>query len=160
MKIEQIPIESLTSDPSNARKHNQKNLEAIKGSLKKFGQQKPIVISHENIVIAGNGTLAAAISLGWKSIDAVKTDLKGSDLTAFGIADNRTSELAEWDDAELAKMLDALKAEDFDISIVGFCGEDLAALKFNPDFKPSSADQQGKLDQKEKHVCPKCSYEF
>lgn len=60
MKTELISIVDLQLDPHNSRKHPDKNLAAIKGSLSKFGQQKPIVIDKNNVVIAGNGTLQAA----------------------------------------------------------------------------------------------------
>lgn len=60
-----------------------KNIEAIKGSLAKFGQQKPIVVNKDNVVVAGNGTLEAARQLGWKEINVVRTNLTGAELTAF-----------------------------------------------------------------------------
>ena len=126
MKIEKVSIDKLLLDPANARKHGKKNLDSIKGSLAKFGQQKPIVVNAANVIVAGNGTLQAAKELGWKDINIVRTDLKGSDITAFGIADNRTSELAEWDDEVLQELLDGLKAEDFDLSAIGFDDEDFA----------------------------------
>ncbi len=68
IKLELINIEDLTLDPNNARKHNKKNLEAIAKSLQQFGQRKPIVITQDNVVVAGNGTLEAAKSIGWKGI--------------------------------------------------------------------------------------------
>ena len=120
MKIEKVSIDKLLLDPANARKHGKKNLDSIKGSLAKFGQQKPIVVNADNVIVAGNGTLQAAKELGWKDINIVRTDLKGSDITAFGIADNRTSELAEWDDDVLKELLEGLKAEDFDLSAIVF----------------------------------------
>lgn len=129
MKIEKIAIDKLLLDPANARKHGQKNLDSIKGSLAKFGQQKPIVVNADNVIVAGNGTMQAAKELGWKEINIVRTDLKGSDITAFGIADNRTSELAEWDDKVLSELLEGLKAEDFDLSAIGFNDEDFAEKK-------------------------------
>lgn len=125
MQIEDIPIASLSFDPANARKHSPKNLDAIKGSLAKFGQQKPIVISN-GVVVAGNGTLEAARALGWERIRAVTTPLTGPDLTAYAIADNRTGELAEWDDDALSRTLGALKADGFDLDSIGFTDEDLA----------------------------------
>ena len=67
-------------------------------------------------------------SLGWKEINIVRTDLKGSDITAFGIADNRTSELAEWDDDVLKELLEGLKAEDFDLSAIGFDDDEFAEM--------------------------------
>ena len=62
------PIGDLNPDPANARKHPDRNLEAIKSSLARFGQKKPLVARPVNgslIVVAGNGTLAAAKMLGW-----------------------------------------------------------------------------------------------
>jgi 16S rRNA G966 N2-methylase RsmD len=128
MKIEKISIDKLLLDPANARKHGKKNLESIKGSLAKFGQQKPIVVNADNVIVAGNGTMQAAKELGWKEINIVRTDLKGSDITAFGIADNRTSELAEWDDDVLKELLEGLKAEDFDLSAIGFDDDEFAEM--------------------------------
>jgi len=112
MKVERVLISSLISDPANVRKHNIKNLEAIKGSLAKFGQQKPIVVGENGVVIAGNGTLAAALALGWNEIDVVRSKLIGPDATAFAIADNRTAELAEWDDELLRDQLRSLSEYD------------------------------------------------
>lgn len=65
-------VAELASDPANVRKHNEKNLDAIKASLTRFGQQKPIVIDKSGVVRAGNGTLAAAKALGWAEIDCVE----------------------------------------------------------------------------------------
>ena len=70
MNIEQLAIASLSPDPANARRHPERNLEQIKASLRRFGQQKPIVVDAANVVRAGNGTLAAAKSLGWTTIAA------------------------------------------------------------------------------------------
>ncbi len=105
MTIETLKITDLTPDPANARKHSPRNLDAIKSSLQRFGQQKPIVIDSRGIVRAGNGTLMAAKSLGWTEINAVRSDLPAGELTAFGIVDNRSAELAEWDTEVLAGFL-------------------------------------------------------
>jgi len=59
----------LSLDPANVRKHDRRNLDAIKASLRKFGQQKPIVVDTKGIVLAGNGTLTAAKELGWSEIE-------------------------------------------------------------------------------------------
>ena len=115
MKIETIAVADLSLDPSNVRKHSRRNLDAIKASLRKFGQQKPIVVDAKGIVLAGNGTLTAAKELGWTEIQATRTELAGVEATAFAIADNRTAELAEWDEDGLAKVLESLKVEDADL---------------------------------------------
>ena len=122
MKIERLSIEQLKLDPNNARKHDNANLEAIAGSLTQFGQRKPIVISQDNIVVAGNGTLSAAKSLGWTEIDAVRVpaDWDANRIKAFALADNRTAELADWDTKVLNAQLMDLVELDFDIQEIGF----------------------------------------
>ena len=123
LKIETVPIESLSPDPANARKHNAQNLAALTGSLRRFGQQKPIVVDAQNVIRAGNGTYQAASALGWKTIQIVRSDLPRIELTAFAIADNRTAELAEWDDKILAQLADAGELEQ-----LGFSDRELKKL--------------------------------
>lgn len=159
MKVEAVALATLVLDPSNARKHATKNLEAIKGSLAKFGQQKPIVVGKGNVVIAGNGTLEAARALGWDKIDVVRTKLEGPEAIAFAIADNRTGELAEWDSGVLSETLKSLQAMDFDLGAIGFDHVDMVALA-PPTFEPVGEDEQGKLDEKAKTSCPECGHEF
>ena len=106
------PITELQPDPANARKHSERNVEAIMASLARFGQVKPVVLgSNGQTVIAGNGTLEAAKRLGWTELAAVTTELAGSEATAFGIADNQTALLAEWDDEVLHKLIHELPEE-------------------------------------------------
>lgn len=128
MNVRPVKIGSISQDPANVRKHGERNLEAIKASLRKFGQQKPIVVDAKGVILAGNGTYEAAKMLGWETILAVETDLVGIDATAYAIADNRTAELAEWDDAALAETLRALQSEEFDIEAAGFTGEEIDSL--------------------------------
>ncbi len=129
MKIETFAIADLAFDPANARKHSQKNLDAIKGSLAKFGQQKPIVIDGKGVVVAGNGTLQVARDLGWVTVKAVRTDLTGADAIAFALADNRTAELAEWDSGVLNETLKSLKDLDFDLGSIGFDDDFMASVE-------------------------------
>jgi ParB-like chromosome segregation protein Spo0J len=127
MEITKTKIADLSLDPSNVRKHSRRNLDAIKASLRKFGQQKPIVVDAKGIVLAGNGTLTAAQELGWTEIDIIRTELAGVEATAFAIADNRTAELAEWDD-NLGDVLQSLASDGYDLSQIGFDQSDLDAL--------------------------------
>ena len=126
MKIQTIAIEQLLLDPNNARKHSERNLSAIAASLEKFGQRKPIVI-HNGIVLAGNGTIEAAKSLGWKEIAAVEVPSEWDKETAkaYALADNRTAELAEWDENTLAKQLLELEDKGWDINALGFDAPEL-----------------------------------
>lgn len=139
MTIETVEIESISPDPANARKHGAKNLEAIKGSLRRFGQQKPIVVDSRGIVRAGNGTLSAARALGWSRIQIVRSDLPAAELTAYSVADNRSAELAEWDMQVLGQL-----AADGELGGVGFDDDELRKLMGEePPVNPGEAETPG-----------------
>jgi ParB-like chromosome segregation protein Spo0J len=138
LRIETVNVNSLTPDPANARKHDGKNLQAIANSLEKFGQRKPIVVTPDSIVVAGNGTLEAAKSLGWSQIAIARTPVGWTwdQIKAFALADNRTAELAEWDDKVLADQLLELDANGWELEELGF-------VSLQP---PSDTDLQNAFD--------------
>jgi ParB-like chromosome segregation protein Spo0J len=122
MKIETVPIDSLKPDPKNPRLHGPRNVEAIKASLQRFGQQKPIVVDAAGVIRAGNGTWSAGKALGWKTIEIVRTALAGDEAVAYGVADNKAPELAEWDP-------DVLLALNVDLTQLSFTEGEIAELE-------------------------------
>jgi site-specific DNA-methyltransferase (adenine-specific) len=149
VKIETLPIKDLTPDPNNARQHDDKNLKAIQGSLKAFGQRKPIVITEAGVIVAGNGTVEAAKRLGWTEIEAVRVpgDWTPEQTKAFALADNKTAELAKWDVKVLnAQLLEFVEAE-FDIEALGFELPQVLELQGSEEgeLPPVPADPKTKL---------------
>ncbi|MBP8299094.1 MAG: ParB N-terminal domain-containing protein [Planctomycetes bacterium] len=124
--VETVPISQLFCSPTNPRR-NDAAIPHVAASLRRFGWQQPIVARRSGEVIAGNTRLKAAQELGMTEVPVWWFD--GDDLAAvaFSIADNRTHEFAEWNDAELAKLLAQLKKED-SLDGVGYSDEDLDAL--------------------------------
>ena len=153
MEIKNVSIDDIAPDQANVRLHDTANLVAIKASLLRFGQQKPIVIDSNKVIRAGNGTWQAAKELGWETIDVVESKLERSEMTAYAIADNRTAELATWDQKALDKQLESLDEELRNIAFL-----DLET----PDFQPGTEDDQGQLDEKKLVFmeCPNCGKEF
>lgn len=124
-----VPVGDLIYDPENARKHSSKNIASIQASLSKFGQRTPLVINKRNQEIEkGNGTLAAARMLGWTHIAAVFVEDEPGTQRGYSLADNRTSELADWNLDELGKQLQELKAEDWDLNDLGWDDKEFAKL--------------------------------
>lgn len=121
MKVKAVKIDTLALDSDNARKHSDRNLLAIKESLSRFGQRKPIVVRGSK-VLAGNGTLEAARALGWTEIQIAEApdDWDEDTAKAYALADNRTAELAEWDESVLARQLLELEDAEWDIEALGF----------------------------------------
>lgn len=145
MKIETFPTASLKPHPRNVRRHPEENLAAIAASLKKWGQQKPIVVDVHGQVIAGNGTLEAARRLSWKAIQIVRTTLDGPQAEAFAIADNKTTDMSEFDYSALATtMRDLSSQEGLDLTTTGFQKFELEPLLGEFD---ASALQQPKPEE-------------
>lgn len=165
MKVATVAIDSVSPDPANLRRHNARNIEAIKASMRRFGQQTPIVIDSRGMILAGHGRYAAAKALGWDKIKVVRSDLTGTEATAYGIADNRTAELAEWDDLALAETLRALQSEDFDLEATGFTDEEVGAIlqKLGSDILDGDSPEEfEKYDEdiETEYCCPKCNYRW
>jgi hypothetical protein len=120
-----VPIESITLHPRNSRIGD---VEAVAASLRRFGQQKPLVVqASTRFVVAGNHLLRAAQKLGWTSIAANVEAMDDATATAYMLADNRTSDLGGYDDTLLAAILAEQSAAD-NLAATGYDPADVAAL--------------------------------
>lgn len=135
-----VPIDSLTPDPMNARLHPDRNMDAIRTSLDTYGQLKPIVVRRDkSIIVAGNGTYAAAKSLGWDEVAVHWVDLNDIEAAGFGLADNRTAELAKWD-FQVVAALDQMLVEAGHPS-VGWSDDELEVLRAAEWVPPEPGDE-------------------
>ena len=167
MKIIEVELTDISQDPANVRRHSERNIESIVASLRAFGQQKPIVIDHRNIILAGNGTYEAAKRLGWQKINVYVSNLQGVEATAFAIADNRTAELAEWDSVGLAEQLRSLQSSEFDLQATGFLDielDQMLAMTANSILQ-TEADPPSDFNEVDESIevdkeCPKCGYKW
>jgi ParB-like chromosome segregation protein Spo0J len=157
-----VPLASLNVDSANARVHDVRNIDAIKSSFARFGQRLPVVVQKRGMIVrAGNGRVMAARALGWDEIAAVVVDESNVDAAAFAIADNRTAELAAWDDDMLGAILNGLREDGFDIGQVGFTDAELSSLLATP-AADTPPDDFAEVDENiETHSeCPKCGYRW
>lgn len=134
-------IDSLKFDPANARKHDERNIKAIMDSLKMHGQRKPIVL-YSDMIVAGNGTVEAAKRLGWSEIWVNNDPFKNlKEAKAYALQDNRSAELAAWDDVVLGDTLTELKEQGFDLDQIGFNDAELNAILNKDDEKIKEIDE-------------------
>ena len=126
-------INDLKADHKNARKRTNQSAELIQESIKRYGAARSIVIDEENRILAGNGTIEGAKAAGIKNVRIIetagdeiiavrRTDLTEHEKVGLALADNRTSDLSDWD----AEMLHQLSQEQ-DIS-PWFEEDDLAEI--------------------------------
>ena len=115
-------IKDLKHDHKNARRRTDRSSKLIAESLIRFGAARSIVIDEDNRILAGNGTIEGAKAAGIKNVRVIETDgteiiaVKRTDLSenekiGLALADNRTSDLSEWDGAMLHQI-----SEEHDIS--------------------------------------------
>jgi len=124
-----VPIDTLKPDPRNARRRTESNREALAASLTQFGQRRPVVVQKQGMIIrAGNGLVEVAKTLGWTEVAAIVVDESDTEAAAYGIADNRTAELAVWDKAQLSEILSELQPIDDGAMVIGFTQDDLDKL--------------------------------
>jgi hypothetical protein len=106
-------LADLTPDPANRRQHTARNLSMVADALRQVGAARSIVIDEDNIILAGNGVVAAAADAGLTKLQVIDADgdtviaVRRSGLTPgqkrdLALYDNRTAELAEWNLAQLA----------------------------------------------------------
>ena len=104
VKSEKVDIDSLQAHPMNPRLGD---IAAIAESLRVNGQYSPIVV-WGNTIIAGTHTWKAAKSLGWKEIAVTHYEGSEKDALRVLIADNRTSDIATYDNEYLLELLKSL----------------------------------------------------
>ena len=115
-------LNDLKSDHKNARKRTDRSATLIKNSLEKFGAARSIVIDEENRILAGNGTVEGAKKAGLNNVRVIETDgneiiavkrtgLSEDEKVGLALADNRSSDLSEWDNDMLQQL-----SEEHDIS--------------------------------------------
>jgi DNA modification methylase len=126
-------IKDLKSDHKNARKRTDRSAKLIAESLQRYGAARSIVIDEENRILAGNGTIEGAKAAGIKNVRVIETDgteiiaVKRTGLTedekiGLALADNRTSDLSDWDKDMLQQL-----SEEHDIA-PWFDADDLAEI--------------------------------
>ena len=118
MQIVEKKIAEIKPYEKNPRK-NDCAVDAVASSIKEFGFKVPVVIDKDNVIVCGHTRYKAAQKLGLQVVPCVVADdLTGEQIKAYRLADNKVSELAEWDIDLLGEELDGIF--DIDMSDFGF----------------------------------------
>ena len=108
----------------NNPRHNDMAVDAVAASIQQFGFKNPVIIDKDGVIVAGHTRYKAAKKLGITDIPCISADdLSDEQIKAFRLADNKTAELAEWDEDLLGKEMQGII--NLDMSQFGFSvGED------------------------------------
>ena len=125
-RVQEVSLELLRPYENNAKIHSDKQVKQIAESIKEFGFLSPCLIDEDFNIVAGHGRVMAAEMLGMKTVPCVFIEgLTETQRRAYILADNRLTELGEWDTALVSEELAKLKDEGFQIDLTGFDIDDI-----------------------------------
>jgi hypothetical protein len=128
-KVAQWPIEKLVPYAKNSRTHSEEQVAQIAASIREWGFTTAVLVDESGSIIAGHGRVMAARKLGMASLPVmVATGWTDAQKRAYVIADNKLALNAGWDNELLALELGELGDLGFDLNLVGFTDEEIAAL--------------------------------
>ena len=133
----------------NNPRNNEAAINAVAKSIEEFGFKVPIVITKDDVIIAGHTRLKASLKLGIASVPCiVADDLTEGQIKAFRLADNKTAELATWD---FSKLESELASIEMDMSQFGFedLESDVPDNATDDDFDPSEEISKTPYTQKD-----------
>ncbi len=170
-KVERRAVAALIPYARNARTHSPEQVDQIAASIREWGWTVPVLIDDEGGIIAGHGRVLAAHKLAIAEVPVmVAAGWSEAQKRAYVLADNKLALNAGWDNELLKIELGDLQAFDFDLGLIGFSADEIAALTFDknagltdPDEAPDapaipvSKPGDGWLLGKHRLVCGDCT---
>lgn len=111
MRVEMVLIEKLKPYEKNPRQ-NIEAVDMVAMSIKEHGFNQPIVADQNFRICVGHTRFLAAKKLGLKEIPVLKKQMSEKEFIAYNLADNKTSDLSEWDSKLLGELLGELESLD------------------------------------------------
>ena len=142
--LQEVAVDKLVPYERNAKIHGAEQIEKLKASIQEFGFLTPCLIDKDFNLIAGHGRVMAAKELGMKTVPCVFVDhLTKAERRAYILADNRLSELGEWDMNLVLEEIEVLDDVGFDVTLTGFDMPDFDDSWFESREKWDSSRQEG-----------------
>ena len=126
MAEKKTTVSKLKLDPKNANKHSQYGTALLENSVRENGFGRSILISADDVVIAGNGTVEGAVAIGMENVRIVETN--GNEIIAVKRTDVK-SNTPEFYKMALADNVVAQKNIVLDAEVVEAIVEEYPAVK-------------------------------
>lgn len=118
MDVIEKKLKDIKPYEKNPRK-NDSAVDAVAHSISSFGFRVPLVVDSKGVIVCGHTRYKAAKKLKLDTVPCViADDLTEEQIKAYRLADNKVSELAEWDIDLIGEELDGIF--DIDMSDFGF----------------------------------------
>ena len=139
MKIEVVPITQLKPYENNAKIHTPVQIAQIAASIQEFGNNDPIAVDENDMVLEGHGRLLALKSLGYTEVEIIRlTGLTEDQKKAYILVHNKLTMNTGFDfnilDAELARITE------IDMAAFDFGSIDVSVEDFGEHFQLNDSD--------------------
>ena len=149
MKITNKKLTDLIPYDNNPR-DNAEAVQYVAASIREFGFRIPLVVTPDNVIVAGHTRYLAAQELGMKEVPCViADDLTDEQVKAYRLADNKTAEMSGWD-------MEKLEQELSEISL----GMDAFGFDLRREAEEEMAQEDDQTPEMERVVCPRCGKVF
>jgi len=129
MQIEMMPTERLVPYARNARTHSDDQVAQIAAAITEFGWTNPILLGSDDVIIAGHGRLMAAQRLSMAEVPVIVLGhLTEAQRRAVVLSDNKIALNAGWDLEILMEQIELIRADGFELDLIGFSDDELAEI--------------------------------
>lgn len=162
--VKDYKIENIKMWDKNPR-NNELAVEKLIPLIEKYGFVNPVIIDQHGTLRAGHTRVKAMVELGYTEVPAIIYDFESeADAIGYALADNKISEVAEWEFTKLNDVLSELKSQNFDLEYTGFDSTILdtvssADIDMEDFFETSSSDNNEEKNTT-KVKCPHCGKYF
>lgn len=143
MEIVKVHIDKIRVYGNNAKEHPREQIEQIKKSIVDYGNNDPIAVDENNIIIEGHGRYVALQELGFKEIEIIQLKhLTEEQKNAYRLVHNKLTMNSDFDIDKLQSEL--AKLQNQDMQEFGF--------DFLPDFSIDDSDGDFDVDEELKNL--------
>ena len=105
MKLQKLKLAEIEPYKNNPRK-NDDAVNAVAESIRQCSYIAPIIIDEDGVILAGHTRYKALKKLGYKECEVViASDLTEEQKKKYRLYDNKTAEMASWDQKKLSAEL-------------------------------------------------------
>ena len=145
MRLEEIALADIVPYENNPRR-NDGAVNAVAESIRQCTYISPIIVDEDGVILAGHTRYKALLRLGYDECDVIVAEgLNEEQKRKYRLYDNKTAELAEWDQRKLME----------ELSDVDFLGYDFGQPSIRED-----EDGEGEEKDVVTMVCPCCGEVF
>ena len=152
MEIQYINIDEIVEYKNNVKIHTQEQIEQIMTSIERYGNNDPIAIDENNVIIEGHGRYLALKELGEIEIPVIQLKhLTEEQKREYILVHNKLTMNTGFD---IEKLQEELNLINFDMSFFCFEIADFNADDLHSLFQEVEETKQTK--EKEVKFCPHC----